>query len=73
MATKPTDASIPFLNLGKDQTAAMLNMQKELLDAYVHGATANLELTFHLDHSVGARPSNPPCPKPPSFEALNVK
>jgi hypothetical protein len=34
MASKPTDASMPFLNLGKEQTEAMLSMQKELLDAY---------------------------------------
>ena len=40
MATKPTDASIPFLHLGKDQTAAMLNMQKELLDAYDQSSRA---------------------------------
>jgi len=40
MATKPTDASITFLNLGKDQTEAMLNMQKELLDAYDQSSRA---------------------------------
>jgi hypothetical protein len=33
MASKPTDASMPFLHLGRDQTEAMLSMQKELLDA----------------------------------------
>jgi len=34
MASKPTDASMPFLNLGKEQTEAMLSIQKELLDTY---------------------------------------
>ena len=34
MATKSTDASMPFLNVGKEQTEVMLRMQKELLDAY---------------------------------------
>jgi len=33
MASKPTDASMQFLNLGTEQTEAMLSMQKELLDA----------------------------------------
>ena len=40
MASKPTDASMPFLNLGKDQTEAMLSMQKELLDAYDQSSRA---------------------------------
>ena len=40
MASKPTDASMPFLNLGKEQTEAMLSMQKELLDAYDQSSRA---------------------------------
>src|SRR5262245_44508267 len=39
MASKP-DASMPFLNLGKDQTEAMRSMQKELLDAYDQSSRA---------------------------------
>ena len=34
MAIKPTDASMRFANLGKEQTEAILSVQKELLDAY---------------------------------------
>ena len=34
MASKPTDASMPFPNLGNEQTEAIVSMQKELLDAY---------------------------------------
>ena len=40
MASKPTDASMPFLNLGRDQTEAMLSMQKEFLDAYDQSSRA---------------------------------
>jgi signal transduction histidine kinase len=40
MATKSTDASMPFLNVGKEQTDAMLRMQKELLDAYEQASRA---------------------------------
>ena len=40
MASKPTDASMPFLNLGKEQTEAMLIIQKELLDAYDQSSRA---------------------------------
>jgi hypothetical protein len=40
MASKPTDASMPFPNLGKEQTEAMLSMQKELLDAYDQSSRA---------------------------------
>ena len=40
MASKPTDASMPFLNLGTEQTEAMLSMQKELLDAYDQSSRA---------------------------------
>ena len=40
MASKPTDASMPFLNLGKGQTEAMLSIQKELLDAYDQSSRA---------------------------------
>src|SRR5262249_6697726 len=39
MASKP-DASMPFLNLGKEQTETMLSMQKELLDAYDQSSRA---------------------------------
>ena len=39
MASKP-DASMPFLNLGNEQTEAMLSMQKELLDAYDQSSRA---------------------------------
>jgi hypothetical protein len=40
MASKPTDASMPFLNLGKEQTEAMLSIHKELLDAYDQSSRA---------------------------------
>jgi phasin protein len=40
MASKPTDASMPFLKLGKEQTEAMLSMQRELLDAYDQSSRA---------------------------------
>ena len=40
MATKSTDASMPFLNVGKEQTEVMLRMQKELLDAYEQASRA---------------------------------
>jgi hypothetical protein len=40
MASKPTDASVPFMSLGKDQTEAMVSMQKELLDAYDQSSRA---------------------------------
>jgi hypothetical protein len=40
MASKPTDPSMPFLNLGKEQTEAMLSIQKELLDAYDQSSRA---------------------------------
>jgi hypothetical protein len=40
MASKPTDASMRFPNLGKEQTEAMLSMQKELLDAYDQSSRA---------------------------------
>ena len=40
MASKPTDASMPFPNLVKEQTEAMLSMQKELLDAYDQSSRA---------------------------------
>jgi hypothetical protein len=33
MTAKPTDSSTPFPKLGKEQTEAMLGMQKELLEA----------------------------------------
>jgi hypothetical protein len=36
---KHTDESVPF-KLGKDQTDAMLGMQKELLEAYEHASRA---------------------------------
>ena len=39
MPSKP-DASMPFLNLGKEQTETMLSMQKELLDAYDQSSRA---------------------------------
>jgi len=39
MASKP-DASMPFLNLGNEQTEAMLSMQNELLDAYDQSSRA---------------------------------
>src|SRR5262249_14700551 len=39
MASKP-DASMPFLNLGKEQTETMLSMQKELLDVYDQSSRA---------------------------------
>jgi hypothetical protein len=34
MASNSTDASVPFLKLGKEQTEALLTMQKELLGTY---------------------------------------
>src|SRR5262249_46563606 len=40
MASKPTDASMRFPNLGKEQTEAILSMQKELLDAYDQSSRA---------------------------------
>ena len=40
MASKPTDASMRFPNLGKEQTESMLSMQKELLDAYDQSSRA---------------------------------
>ena len=40
MVSKPTDFSIPFLKSGKEQTEAMLGMQKELLDAYEQASRA---------------------------------
>ena len=40
MASKPTDASMPFPNLGKEQAERMLSMQKELLDAYDQSSRA---------------------------------
>jgi hypothetical protein len=42
MASKPTDASMPFLNLGKDQTEAMLSMQKEPLTRMTKAAVPGL-------------------------------
>ena len=40
MTSKPTDASMRFPNLGKEQTEAILSMQKELLDAYDQSSRA---------------------------------
>ena len=40
MASKPTDASMRFPNLGKEQTEAIVSMQKELLDAYDQSSRA---------------------------------
>ena len=34
MVTRPADAPMSSFKLGKEQTEAMVNMQKELLDAY---------------------------------------
>jgi hypothetical protein len=42
MTAKPTDSSTPFLKLGKEQTEAMLGLQKELLDAYEQASRALL-------------------------------
>ena len=40
MVSKPTDAPPPFLQMGKQQTQAMLNMQKEILEAYDQASRA---------------------------------
>jgi Phasin protein len=40
MSAKPTDGSTPFFGMGKQQTDAMLGMQKELLDAYEQASRA---------------------------------
>src|SRR5258708_1173027 len=40
MASKPTDASMRFPNLGKEQTEAIVSMQKELLDAHDQSSRA---------------------------------
>jgi hypothetical protein len=40
MTAKPTDSSTPFLKLGKEQTEAMVGLQKELLDAYEQASRA---------------------------------
>src|SRR5262245_8893425 len=37
---KQTDGPMPFFQLGKDQTDAMMGMQKELLDAYEQASQA---------------------------------
>jgi hypothetical protein len=39
MVNKPTEPT-PFLNMGKEQTEAMLAMQKDLLDAYEQASRA---------------------------------
>jgi len=40
MASKETDTSMPLFMLGKEQTDAMLGMQKEVLDAYEQASRA---------------------------------
>lgn len=40
MAGKPTEATTPFLAVGKEQTEAALKMQKELLEAYEQASHA---------------------------------
>ncbi len=39
MVSKPTEPS-PFLKLGKEQTEAMLAMQRDVLDAYEQASRA---------------------------------
>src|SRR5262245_13850923 len=40
MVSKPVDTSMPSFKLGKEQTEAMLGMQKELLDSYEQASRA---------------------------------
>jgi len=40
MTANSTDTSMPFFKLGKDQTDAMLGMQKEIIDAYEQASRA---------------------------------
>jgi hypothetical protein len=40
--SKPTDPSMPFLQLGKEPTGAMLDMQKEFLDACEQASRAGI-------------------------------
>jgi phasin protein len=40
MTSIPTDASAPMFKMGKEQTDAMVSMQKELLDAYEQASRA---------------------------------
>ncbi|HJS31782.1 MAG TPA: hypothetical protein VJ924_07305 [Alphaproteobacteria bacterium] len=40
---RPTDGMAPFLELGKEQTAAVIALQKRLLDAYGQSSCAWLD------------------------------
>src|SRR5262245_18821587 len=40
MTSKQTETSMPLFTLGKEQTDAMLSMQKEVLDAYEQASRA---------------------------------
>jgi len=43
MADSAADASAPFLKMGKEQTEAVIGLQKELLEAYEEASRAWLE------------------------------